>query len=351
MSTLLVISTEGSTGKTAITIALAKLAQERGERAGYMKPKGTRLESTVGKTRDEDPMLAREVLGLDAAMHTLEPVVYSPTFVQEAIRGREDTDALRERIKGAFAELSDDVDHMLLEGGGRLWTGGIVDLTDVDVAELLDAQVLLVSTYTQPGDLDEILGAASAVGDRLVGVLFNDVAGTDVDELTEDVMPFLDSRGIDSVGVLPHDEELSGVTVDELADSLGARVLTPDVATDRRIERFSVGAMGAEAALKQFRRTRNAAVITGGDRPDIQTAALQASGVSCVVLTGGHRPSSAVLGEAADQNVPVLLVQTDTRTTIDRTEERLRSGRTQRPEMVERMADLLEESVEVESLL
>lgn len=351
MSTLLVSSTEEGTGKTAITIALAKLAQERGETVGYMKPKGTRPESAVGKTRDQDPALAREVLGLDAGMHTLEPVVYSPTFVKEAIRGRENIPALHSRVEETFETLAAGVDHMFLEGGGRLWTGGIVELTDADVAELLDAEVLLVSDYDRPDDVDDILAGAGMVDDRLRGVLFNDVAGPSVDELTVDVMPFLDGRGIESVGVVPYDEELAGVTVAELADSLGAEVLTPEVSTEGRLERFSVGAMGSDAALRQFRRIQNAAVITGGDRADIQTAALQAPGVSCLVLTGGYRPSSAVLGEAADRNVPVLLVRTDTRATIDRTESRLRSGRAQRPETVERMAEVLGRAVDVDALL
>jgi len=350
MSTLLVSSTEEGTGKTAITIALAKLAQERGDRVSYMKPKGTRLESAVGKTRDQDPMLAREVLGLDAQMHTLEPVVYSPTFVTEAIRGREDLDALRGRVTEAFERLASETELVFLEGGGRLSIGEIVGLTDVDVAELLDAQVLLVSRYDQMGDVDELLAGANAFDDRLLGVLFNDVASPGVDELTEDVMPFLDGREVDSVGVVPRDERLAGVTVEELASSIGAELLTSGGA-NRRVERFTVGAMGSEAALRQFRRTRNAAVITGGDRSDVQTVALQASGVSCLVLTGGYRPSSAVLGEAEDRGVPVLLVGADTRTTIDRTESRLRSGRAQRPETVERMADILDASIDVDELL
>ena len=86
--TILVTATEESTGKTAVALALARLAQERGLSVGYMKPKGTRLQSNVGKTLDQDPMLARELLGLDAEMHELEPVVYSPTFIEGAIRGR-----------------------------------------------------------------------------------------------------------------------------------------------------------------------------------------------------------------------------------------------------------------------
>jgi BioD-like phosphotransacetylase family protein len=351
MTRLLVTSTEDGTGKTAIAIALAKLAAERGATVSYMKPKGTSPESTVGKTRDQDPALAREVLGLDAEMHELEPLVYSPTFVREAIRGREDPDQLRERITEAFDALAADSDIVVLEGGDRLATGGIVELTDPDIAELLDAEVLLVSHYTEPGDVDGILDAARQVGDRLAGVLYNDVSAPAFDELTDDVMPFLDSRGIDSIGAVPHDEQLAGVTVAELADSLGADLLTSTVDTGGRIERFAVGAMSASAALQAFRRTRNAAVITGGDRPDIQTAALEASGVACLVLTGGYRPSNAVLGRASDEGVPVLLVEGETRVAVDRTEHILRSGRTQRPETVERMVSLLDDSVDVDTLL
>jgi hypothetical protein len=351
MNTLLVTSTEESTGKTALSIALARLAQERGLSVGYMKPKGTRLESAVGKTRDQDPMLARELLGIDAPMHELEPIVYSPTFVQEAIRGREDPERLRERIAENFESLAEERDLMIVEGGGTLWTGGIVDLTDADVADLLDAEVLLTSKYRDPTDLDDVLAAADAVGDSLRGVVFNAVENADFDSVTDDAMPFLDGRGIETLGALPRDRELAGLTVADLADGIGAKLLTEDAPTDGLVERFAVGAMGSNAAFDQFRRTRNAAVITGGDRSDIQTTALKASGVECLVLTGGYQPSSAVIGKAEENGVPVLLVQSDTRTSIDRVEETLRSGRTRSPKAIERMSELLADAVDVDDLV
>ncbi|WP_302080805.1 phosphotransacetylase family protein [Salinibaculum rarum] len=351
MKTILVTSTEPSTGKTAISVALARIAQQAGHDVGYMKPKGTRLESAVGKTRDEDPMLAREMLGIDAAMHELEPVVYSPTFVQEAIRGREDPAALRERISENFETLAEDRDVMIVEGGGRLWTGGIVDLDDTDVAELLDAEVLLVSRYEDGESLDDVLAAADSLGDRLSGVLFNAVDRTAFDGLAEDAMPFLDGRGIHPLGAIERDEQLAGISVADLADGIGAKLLTSDAPTDSLVERFAVGAMGSNAALEKFRRVRNAAVITGGDRSDIQTTALQAPGVECLVLTGGYRPSSAVVGKAEEHGIPLMLVQSDTSTTIDRVEEELRSGRTRSEGAIDRMETLIEDAVDTKALL
>ncbi|MFC7028024.1 phosphotransacetylase family protein [Halomicroarcula sp. GCM10025710] len=349
-NTLLVTSTEEGIGKTAITLALAKQAQESGLSVGYMKPKGTRLQSAVGKTRDEDPMLARELLGLDAEMHEMEPIVYSPTFIQEAIRGREDPTELRERVVGNFEALSEGVDLMVLEGSDRLETGGIVDLTDADIAEAVDANVLLVSGYATVGDIDEVLGAARTLGDRLAGVLFNGVTDDAMEILTDDVMPFLSGRDVPVFGALPRVQSLAGVTVEDLSRSIGADVLTNEADTGAHVERFSVGAMGS-AALEQFRRTREAVLITGGDRSEIQTAALESSGIKALVLTGGLRPASAVLGRAEEENVPILLVQSDTRTTIDRVEDVLRSGRTRDEGTVERMQELLVDSGSLDSLL
>lgn len=351
MNTLLVTSTDDGIGKTAITLALALRAQEAGYDVGYMKPKGTRLQSAVGKTRDEDPLLARELLDLDAELHEMEPIVYSPTFIQEAIRGREDPDELREQVVEHFEALSEEKDLMIVEGSGALSTGGIVDLTDIDIAEAIDARVLLVSGYNSVATTDEVLASAQTIGDRLSGIVFNAVADAKMDELNDDVMPFLDGKDAQVFGALPSVQELAGVTVEELARSLGCDVLTPEVDLQSHIERFTVGAMGGNSALDQFRRTRDAVMVAGGDRSEIQTAALEAAGIKVLLLTGGFRPASAVLGSAQEQGIPILLVQSDTRTTIDRIENLLHSGRTRNEETVDRMGELLEESVDVERIL
>jgi BioD-like phosphotransacetylase family protein len=348
--TLLVTATRESSGKTAVALALALAARDRGRSVGFMKPKGTRLESNVGKTLDADPMLARELLDLVAPMHDLEPVVYSPTFVRETVRGREDPEAVRETVRESFASLAADRDLMLVEGGG-LSTGATIGLTDAEVADLLDARVLLVAPYAAAPDVDEVLVAADRLGDRLAGVLFNAVGDSAFDDLATDVVPFLEGRGVRVFGSLPRVPELAGVAVDELASELGARTLTTEAPTDAIVERFVLGAMSAGEALSQFRRTRDAVMVTGGDRSEIQTAALDAPGIECLLLTGGFEPPGAVLGRAEEAGVPVLLVQSDTTTAVERLEAVIRSGRARDATTVERMGDLLAEYADVDAML
>lgn len=350
MNTLLLASTEESTGKTALALALGQLAVERGDSVGYMKPVGTRLQSKVGKTLDTDPMLAREILDLDAEMHEMEPIVYSPTFVEGAIRGQEDRDELRTTVSAAFERLADDNDRMIVEGGGGYTTGGIVDLAGDDIAEIIDATVVLVETIDQPGDVDDLLAATERFGGRLEGVVFNAVGDTMYDAVESDVAPFLQSRDISVHGVIPHDRSLAGVTLADITDELGGEVYT-SVDDDVFVERVLVGAMTAESALRHFRRTKDAVVVTGGDRSDVQTAALDAPGVKAIVLTGGFDPPGAILGKAAERNVPVLVVQSDTLSAVERIEELIRGGRVRDASTVHTMRGLITEHVDVGALL
>lgn len=350
MHPLLLTTTEDGTGKTTVALALAQLAIDRGQTVGYTKPKGTRLQSHLGKTMDRDPVFAAELLGLDEAIETLEPIVYSPTFIQGVMRGHEDPVALRERVVETCTELASAHDVLIVEGGGHLDAGAVLQLGDPDLAELLGARVVLTARYDEPADIDHTIAAAGRFGDRLRGVLFNAIGDEGLDELEGDVVGFLEANGVPVLGIIPRRRELAGVPVSQLAAELGAEVVVEEGA-DRLVERFLIGAMGREAAAAHLRRTRSAAVITGGDRSDIQSVAIDAPGVECLVLTGGHRPSEAIIGSAAAAGMPVLVVSGDTRTVVDRAETVVRSGRTRDAESVDLMRELLVDHADVERML
>jgi hypothetical protein len=77
-----------------------------------------------------------------------------------------------------------------------------------------------------------------------------------------------------------------------------------------------VGAMTEDSALRRFRKQPNKAVITGGDRTDIQLAAMETS-TTCLILTGNLHPSNLILKQAEDMCVPVLLVPSNTMETVE----------------------------------
>lgn len=349
-NTVLVTSTAAGTGKTAVAIALGCIARDRGSDVGYMKPKGTTLQTRVGKVLDTDPLLAQEVLDLDEAIETMEPVVYSSTFLKEVIRRSESTEAIRASVTSAYDRIANGRDLVVVDGDAGWSPGRAIRLTDRDIADLLDTKVILVAPYRDIFGIDEILATAEGFGDRFAGVLFNAISEPDRDELESEIIPYLTANDIDVLGVLPRERLLFTVTVADLATEIGAEVVT-SCPMDERVSRFSVGAMSSDAALGHFRRSQDTVVVTGGDRSGIQAAALEAPGVRALVLTGGLRPDSPIVSKAEERNVPIMLVTGETLHTIERIEAVIGTGRVRDPDEIAVVRSLLDQHADLSGLI
>ena len=151
------------------------------------------------------------------------------------------------------------------------------------------------------------------------------------------------------LGLLPKDPVLHSVTVKELAEAVGGEFLSGAEAGEEMVENFVVGAMGVEYALRYFRRTPRKCVITGGDRSDIQLAALETP-TRCLVLTGDLRPSHTVLARAEELGVPVLLVKEDTLGTVTTIDEMLGKLRVREPKKIAHAIEQFEANLELAKL-
>ena len=94
--------------------------------------------------------------------------------------------------------------------------------------------------------------------------------------------------------------------------------------------------------MTYFRRKPNKAVITGGDRPDIQLAALETS-TKCLILTGNLQPSPIILGRAEEVGVPMILVRQDTLTTVEIIERFFGKTRFHLEKKVQRFQEMLDD--------
>jgi hypothetical protein len=164
--------------------------------------------------------------------------------------------------------------------------------------------------------LDDALAAQTRLGEALTGILINRAPTQATAFITDIATPYLEKHGIPVFGVLPESRSLAALTVGELINVLDAEVLTKTGRQDALVENLTVGAMTPEAALRHFRKHTNQAVITGGDRTDIQLAALETS-TTCLILTGNLRPSPLVVRQAEEFGVSILLVPTNTMETVE----------------------------------
>ncbi len=80
---------------------------------------------------------------------------------------------------------------------------------------------------------------------------------------------------------------------------------------ERIVESFLIGTMQVENFLTHFRKNKNAAVIVGGDRSDVQLVALEGDS-PCLVLTGNLYPNDIILTRSEVLEIPIIVVRDDT---------------------------------------
>jgi hypothetical protein len=350
MGALYVTSTEPYAGKTAVCLALAKQLQAGGRSVGYLKPLSTQPWRTpAGQLSDEDTDFVRRTLGLDQEQSPDSPVIVTAEVLRERLAADNSEDLIQSVVDIARS-ISEQVDLLMLEGGASLREGYAMGLSNLQIAESLGAPVLvLVRCHQEMQVLDDALAARFRLGEQMLGVVLNHVSEGIVQFLEQSGGPYLERHGIRLLGTLPRRPRLSALSVGELVELLGAKIETKNYDPEALIESFTVGAMTAEAALSRFRRQQNKAVITGGDRSDIQLAALETSTVA-LILTGNLQPSPVVVQQAEGLGIPILLVDSNTMEAVDRIEQTYSRTRLGQPEKLASFMQLMEQHVNSQAI-
>jgi len=347
MRTLYVVSTESFSGKSGIILSLGLRFKEQQLRVGYMKPLSTLPAKIEEVLIDEDAYSTWKSLNCNYSLEHVSPIILSSQFVKDSVR----TPKIQRiaLIKESFKEISKQKDIVLVEGAADLRQGRFLEMSVSQVTKLLDAKTLLIAKAQSDFVVDEIMAAKDSLGQSLLGVILNTVPQNFIRSLEELILPIIENEGIKVFGVIPEDRVLQAVTVSEIAEHLGGEVLCAQEKIEELVEEFMVGAMSQEHALRYFRRKQNKAVITGGDRPDIQLAALETA-TKCIILTGNFRPSPIVLARAEELGVPMILADVDTYSAVDRMEELIGRIDLHEKRKIDQMKKLIDRHVDIKEL-
>ena len=208
------------------------------------------------------------------------------------------------------------------------------------LADEWDASVLQVAAYRRDLRASDLAEWQTALGDRLAGVLVNGLTRYLGTEAAENLIPSFEEAAIPLVALIPEDRFMLSVSVEEVRAGLNGRYVVEEGDIDAPIEWFQVGAMSLDPGELRFGLYENNAVVVRGDRPDIQMSALNAS-VSCLVLTGGIEPIEYITYEAGEEETPIVLVESDTHSTMLALNDVSSGARVDSPAKVARFAELL----------
>jgi BioD-like phosphotransacetylase family protein len=343
---LIVGSTEAYSGKSAIILGITHHLAEQGVKIAYGKPLGTCLDENLEKTSEKDVNFLQESLGLSAEQVQSPLLRLDSTTIGNRLQGK-DSNNYSQALQQYITQLQGEI--VLLEGPETLWEGSLFSLSTGDIAEAIDASIVLVSRYDSLLCVANFLTAKKILGNRLIGVVINDIPPPQLAEVASLIKPYLEQQNIPLLGMIPQDKLLNSVRVRELAKRLDAKVLCRSDRLDLMVESLSIGAMNVNSALEFFRQRENMAVVTGGDRAELQMAALETS-THCLILTGHTPPQPFILSRAEDLEVPVLAVDFDTLTTVEIVDNCFGKVPIHEPIKVKRMRELMAQYFDFERL-
>ena len=312
-----IAATRQNDGKTTASLGLIAALQEHFPRIGYIKPVGQRFVEIEEQKIDEDTVLMDAVYRLNCPLVDMSPIAVEPAFTRKYLESA-NNEALVKRIQDAFDRVAWEKEFVLCEGSGHAGVGSVFDLSNAQVAKTLGCKVIIVTQGGIGRPIDEVcLNQAlfEKEGVEIIGVIVNKVLEEKIPEIARFVGRGLKRKGLELLGVIPHEQILCNPTVDLIREELHAELLNQPPTLQTLVDEVVVGAMGAQNAIQFFKR--GTLLITPGDREDIVLAAGATTApnsedkLAGIVLTGGMRPGASVLKALQTMPVPVMLVKAD----------------------------------------
>ncbi|MGE4292533.1 MAG: phosphotransacetylase family protein [Desulfovibrio sp.] len=344
MPGLYIGATSGYSGKNMVVIGLGLKFKEMGLNIGYMKPVGALPLEKDGKLGDEDAYFVQDVLGLDGDPQLVTPVVVTHDFKVQAFTGK--CDPFIPKIREAYETLSQGRDVTLVAGSGSMYSGKYCDVDGSTLCRELGLKCVVIDRFQKDLKYDYLAIMKETLGDQLAGVILNDIPPSFMDEVNDLIKPFLERIGIRVLGVIPTDTIMGTITVADLADRLGGKVVSAHSSADRVVERFLIGTMQVENFMTHFRKHQNAAIIVGGDRSDVQLVALEGD-APCLILTGNLYPNDIILTRSEVLKTPIIIAREDTFTVAKKMESILSRHKLRDKIKIEQGAKLIAEHIDI----
>lgn len=323
MKSLYITSSADFAGKNLLLVGLGEQMKKDGYQISFFKPLGNKPIREDRIITDEDIVFFHRNLGLPLKSQLNCPVLVTDSVVEKSLSkkyGATSKKDLHRRVQQSYNALAKANEMVLIKGLGRFYRGGIFGLTEISLIKEFNWPTIIIDKFASLAEtVDGFIGAKEVLGNLLIGVVFNSVPLAKVNTIKSSAIPYLKDEGVDVLGIIPEDRALDAVSIREIRDTLKGELIAGKNQLEERVERFCMGITNVETALPVFRKEKCKAVITSGDRSDIQLAAL-GTPLKGLILTDRLYPSDIILSQAEELKVPVLVVPDDALRTMQKLE-------------------------------
>ena len=333
-----VVPTGPGVGLTSVCLGLVRALDREGLRVGFVKP-------IRQPGADEGPERSTHFVRSTTLITPPEPLAFRQA---EALLAAGKRAELLQETVARYQACAPEMDVVIIEGLVATADQPGLDTLNADIAQALDAEVLLVAAVGHGGlaefndRLDLIAGQYGGASDpKVLGVIVNqlnaplqEVVGSTrtglrapdepltADALREGCEVFRND-GFRLYGAVPWQQAMVSPRTLDVAQHLGARILEAGDLGVRRV--VDVSLVARTVANITHRLRPDALLVTPGDRDDVILAACMAAvnGVPLagLVLTGGIAPNVNVMRlcqKAVATGLPVMIVDSDSYVTAAR---------------------------------
>ncbi|MCK4716263.1 MAG: AAA family ATPase, partial [Candidatus Marinimicrobia bacterium] len=171
---IFIAATGRNVGKTSISLGLINSLLKKGHKVGYIKPISQRY-SIIGENKiPGDVLLMNKNFTLPGDLKDMGPFVVGKDQTGKYITGK--LKSPRNRILKAFKNIEKKSDIVIIEGTGHGGVGSVFNLSNAQVAKLLNAPVLIIGEGGVGSTIDRITLNYSlfvSCGCKILGVIIN----------------------------------------------------------------------------------------------------------------------------------------------------------------------------------
>jgi len=357
---IFIAATQQNDGKTTLSLGLIFALKKHFKKVGFIKPIGQRYLIEEGYKVDEDSVLIDEICHIKCDLKDMSPIAVEKGFTESYIK-KPDATPLVNSINASFKRVSKGVDLVVVEGTGHAGVGSVFDLSNAQVAKLLDAKVVLVCSGGLGRPIDEVLlnkALFEQEGVEVAGVIVNKMLPQKYHKLEPLVRKGLERKGLKVLGVLPYIKDMSTPNINQIREEIDGEILYgTKKLLNRQADNIIVAAMKPREALSYFKD--RVLVITPGDRDDIVLTAVGSHlmkekkkfEVTGIVLTGGITPPKSIISLVKKTKIPLLLSKEDTYRVASRIHDRIIKIRPEDSEKIHAAKKLVADHVDIKSLV
>lgn len=309
-------TTEPFSGKSIFALGLVNLLASKTDKISYFKP----IVTVKKNQHDRRLELIKKHFKLALPYEDMYAFTIEKAF-KEINRNNEA--GLIDTIIDKFQRIQENSDFVVVEGTD--FAGVTTNLEfngNVAIAKNLGIPAAIILNCAHKSVLEIVeqglaaINSFTAEGVQVLTLVANKVESGREADIKAKLREVLDPNIL--ICTIPSHMELSNPTMEEIRESMGAKVILGEKHLTNRVDHTIVGAMQLRNFLQRLEN--NTLVITPGDRGDIIIGALQANisknfgKISGLILSGGMLPEDSIvkLIEGLETVVPILQVEEPT---------------------------------------